>query len=168
MSRAVLVAVVALAVLAGSFLLLRPPDTGADIPERTPVIPPAEVSGLTARHPDAQPPRAEMVAKSERRKAPDAQFASVSASAWTGLRRELSVITLEPELSQAIEDHVRALRAAYQSPDPHVIAQLAEAQPALVARVRALPDLPATTAPLFARLDEAAQGLAAPDPEPTP
>lgn len=150
------VPVLAAAALAAALFLFWGSDTGEDVPARVPrrerTDVPAEV---LSRHPDAVPARPEMVAKAERRKAPDATFANVSSSAWVAIKRELSTIDVDDELREAINLQVQELRSAYLSPDEHRIASLAERQVALIERVRAIENLPASVPALITRLEEA-------------
>lgn len=158
MRRAVVYAGIGVAGAALALVLLRPPDTGGDVPERAePAAPPA-----ADREPSERSgPRPEMAAKAQRRLEPDARYANVAASSWTGIKRELSVTGLEPELAEAISSLIGDLRDAHLAPDAERIAALRDRSDALRDRLRASPGLPEPVAALLARLDEAAQMLSA-------
>jgi hypothetical protein len=158
MRRAVVYAGIGVAGAALALVLLRPPDTGGDVPERAePVVPPGAEDEARER----SGPRPEMAAKAERRLEPDARYANVAASSWTGIKRELSANPVDPEIAEAMSSLIGDLRDAYLAPDAERIAALRDRSDALRDRLRARPDLPDPIAALLARLDEAAQMLSA-------
>lgn len=173
MRQALVLSALAALGIGAALVLLRSPDTGGSVPDRERAVVEAPVQ-RDEKGRELGAPRPEMVAKAERRRAPDARFANVSSSAWTGIKRELSVTDVDQALMDDINELIGDLRSAYLSPDADRIAELAERQDALVARVRALP-LPDTVPPLLANLEAARGGMetepeaaATPAPEPTP
>lgn len=161
MRRAVVVTGIGLAGVVLAALLLRAPDTGGEVPEREPA-PPAPREGWVdeagRRH---MPPRPEMEAKKQRRLEPDARYANVAASSWTGIKRELSVADVDEALRDEISALIGDLRGAYLAPDAARIAELRDRSDALRDRLRAQPGLPEPAVELLGRLDQAAQTLSA-------